>query len=178
MRRKGKGTDLRNQTLKSNARKLTYEAFIKKIAPRELKIDVSAVRFEPITTPAIEKCHLWEGAANYPWDRIPEWKRKDPKGFDLAIWYGQNLCSLCYATPRRSAICLKIILLQGDPDRSHPLRGLIAQIAILAADFYGRMLGCRAIEIQEPDPKVIFYYRYPGFDFDQNNRLVMYLNDQ
>jgi hypothetical protein len=71
-----------------------------------------------------------------------------------------------------------MILLQGDPDRSHPLRGLIAQIAILAAEFYGRMLGCRAIEIQEPDPKVIFYYRDLGFDFDQNNRLVMYLNDQ
>ena len=178
MRRKGKGTDLRNQTFKSDARKLTYKAFVEKIAPRALKLDASNVRFEPITAAAIEKCHLWEGAAIYPWDHIPDWKRKDAKGFDLAIWYGPNLCGLCYATPRRSAICLKIVLLQGDPDRFHPLRGLIAQIAILAADFYARMLGCKGIEIQEPDPNVIFYYQDLGFDFDQKNRLVMYLNDQ
>lgn len=178
MRRKGKGTDLRNQTFKSDARKLTYEAFIKKIAPRTLGIDVAAVRFEPITAAALLKCHLWDTTAIYPWDHIPDWKRKDAKGFDLAIWYGQILCGLCYATPRRSTICLKIVLLQGDPDRSHPLRGLIAQIAILAADFYARMLGCIVIEIQEPDPNVVFYYRDLGFEFDQNNRLVMYLNDQ
>jgi len=178
MRRKGKGTDLRNQTFKSNARKLTYQAFIKNIAPRALKMDVAAVRFEPITTAALEKCHLWEGATIYPWDHIPDWKRKDAKGLDLAIWYGQNLCGLCYATPRRSALCLKVVLLQSDPDRSHPLRGLIAPIAILAADFYARMLGCREIEIQDPDPNVVFYYRDLGFDFDHNNRLVIYLSDQ
>ncbi|WP_095126949.1 N-acetyltransferase [Pseudomonas sp. Irchel s3h14] len=178
MRRKGKGTDLRNQTFKSDARKLTYKAFIKKVAPRTLKIDVSAVRFEPITATAIEKCHLWEGAAIYAWDHIPDWKRKDAKGLDLAIWYEQNLCGLCYATPRRSAICLKVILLQGDPDKSHPLRGLIAPIAILAADFYARMLGCREIEIQDPDPNVVFYYLELGFEFDQTNRLVIYLSGQ
>ncbi|MNO76751.1 hypothetical protein D3C76_678320 [compost metagenome] len=178
MRRKGKGTDLRNQTLKSNARKLTYKTFVKKIAPRALKIDVSAVRFEPITAAAIEKCHFWEGAAIYPWDYIPDWKRKDAKGLDLAIWCEQNLCGLCYATPRRSTICLKVVLLQGNPDKSHPLRGLIAPIAILAADFYARMLGCREIEIQDPDPNVVFYYRELGFDFDQTNRLVIYLSDQ
>lgn len=178
MRRKGKGTDLRNQTFKSNARKLTYQAFIKNIAPRALKMDVAAVRFEPITAAALEKCHLWEGATIYPWDHIPDWKRKDAKGLDLAIWYGQNLCGLCYATPRRSALCLKVVLLQSDPYRSHPLRGLIAPIAILAADFYARMLGCREIEIQAPDPNVVFYYRDLGFDFDHNNRLVIYLSGQ
>lgn len=178
MRRKGKGTDLRNQTIKSDVRKLTYKAFIKKIAPRASNIDISVVRIEPITAAAIEKCHLWEGVANYPWERIPEWKRKDAKGLDLAIWYEQNLCGLCYATPRRSAICLKIVLLQGDPDKLHPLRGLIAPVALLAAEFYARMLECREIEIQDPDPNVVFYYRELGFDFDQTNRLVIYLSDQ
>ncbi|MGE8068567.1 N-acetyltransferase [Pseudomonas sp. NPDC089569] len=178
MRRLGKGTDLRNQTFKSDARKLAYRAFIKKIAPFALNVDASNVSLEPITAAAIEKCHLWKGGVIYPWTDIPDWKRKDAKGLDLAIWYEQNLCGLCYATPRRSAICLKVVLLQGDPDKSHPLRGLIAPIAVLAADFYARMLGCREIEIQDPDPNVIFYYRDLGFDYDQGNRLVMYLSDQ
>lgn len=178
MRRKGKGTDLRNQTFKSDARKLTYKTFINRIAPRSPKIDISAVRFEPITAAAIERCHLWEGAVIYPWDHVPDWKSKDAKGLDLAIWHQQNLCGLCYATPRRSTVCLKIVLLEGDPDKSHPLRGLIAPIAILAADFYARMLGCTEIEIQDPDPNVVFYYRELGFEFDQTNRLVFRLSGQ
>lgn len=108
---------------------------------------------------------------------MPNWKCKDAKGLDLAIWHGQKLCGLCYSTPRKSAICIKIILLQGHPDRSHPLRGLVAPMALLVTDTYARMLGCKEIEIQDPGQNVIPYYQSLGFSLDQNNRLVIYLDD-
>jgi hypothetical protein len=178
MRRKGKGTELRDQTLKSNARKLAHKTFAKDCAAQGLEIDTSVISFDPITTAAIDASHLWTEAVLYPWDSIPDWKCKDAKGFDLAIWYAQKLCGLCYATPRRSTVCIKIILLQGHPDKTHPLRGWIAQMALLAAEFYTRMLGCNEIEIQDPDPNVVSYYQELGFNFDETNRLVIYVDDQ
>jgi len=139
---------------------------------------MEAVRFELITAAAITACLPWLDAAIYPWESVPNWKCKDPKGLDLAIWSGQKLCGLCYATPRKSTICIKIVLLQSHPDRSHPLRGLIAPMALLAADTYARIIGCNEIEIQEPDPNVVPYYQKLGFSFDKNNRLVIYLDDK
>jgi hypothetical protein len=177
MRRKGKGTVLRNQSYKSNARMLAYKIFVEDCKSRARKLNTEAVRFEPITPAAITACHPWMEAALYPWENVPDWKCKDAKGLDLAIWYEKKLCGLCYATPRKSTICIKIVLLQGHPDRSHPLRGLIAPMALLATDTYARMLGCNEIEIQDPDPNVLPYYQTLGFSFDQTNRLVIYLND-
>ncbi|MCS3838000.1 hypothetical protein HNR03_002607 [Pseudomonas sp. JAI111] len=178
MRRKGKGTELRDQTLKSNARKLAHKTFAKDCAAQGLEIDMSVISFDPITSAAIDASHLWTEAVLYPWDSIPGWKCKDAKGFDLAIWYAQMLCGLCYATPRRSTVCIKIILLQGHPDKTHPLRGSIAQMALLAAEFYARMLGCKEIEIQDPAPNVVSYYQELGFNFDETNRLVIYVDGQ
>ncbi|MGH8385931.1 MAG: N-acetyltransferase [Pseudomonas sp.] len=177
MRRKGKSTELRDQIAKSNARKLAYENFIKSCKTQFFDINAAAIRFDPITISAIRECHLWMEPAIYPWERIPDWKCKDDKGLDLAIWYEQKLCGLCYATPRKSTICIKIILLQGHPDRSHPLRGWIAPMALFATDAYARILGCNEIEIQDPDTNVVPYYQDLGFQFDQTNRLVIYIAD-
>ena len=178
MRRKGKATDLRNQTFRSNSRKIAYKFFLKDIAPKIPDIDAAAVKFEPITPAAIKQYFLWEGPTIFPWDDVADWKSKDAKGLDLAIWYKQILCGMCYATPRASSICLKIILLEGHPDRAHPLRGRIAPIALLVADHYARALGCKEIEIQDPDTNIVFYYRKLGFEFDHTNRLVISVNGQ
>jgi len=167
-------TRLLNRTRESSRTK----CLLRKLLLKLQKYDKSALKFDPITSAAIDACHLWEGAAIYPWDKIPDWKCKDDKGLDLAIWYEQKLCGLCYATPRRSTICVKVILLQGHPDKMHPLRGWIAPMSLLAIDFYARMLGCKEIEIQDPDPNVVFYYQELGFVFDQTGRLVIYLDDQ
>ncbi|MEK2631405.1 hypothetical protein AAAC13_00735 [Pseudomonas aeruginosa] len=87
-------------------------------------IDPLQIRFEPITDEAIEASHLWgDDAELYRWEDVPSWKAKDRKGFDLSLWYGSELCGLCYATPRKSSICIKLILLEGNPDDSHPLKG-------------------------------------------------------
>lgn len=178
MRRKGKGTELRNQIFKSDARNLTYEAMLSDPDVRTAGINVPALRLDPITEDAINSYHMWQEVIPYPWECIPDWKKKDVRGLDLAIWYEEELCGLCYATPRESTICIKIVLLQGHTANTHPLRGWIAPIALRATEFYARMLGCDEIEVQEPDPGAISYYQKLGFIFDKTNRLVISLDDQ
>lgn len=178
MRRKGKGTELRNQIFKSDARNLTYEAMRSDPDIRAAGINVSALRLDPITVNAINSCHLWEEVIPYPWECILDWKRKDARGLDLAIWYEEELCGLCYATPRESTIRIKIVLLQGYTRNTPPLQGWIAPIALRATELYARMLGCDEIEVQEPDPGAISYYQKLGFIFDKANRLVFSLDDK
>ncbi|MEK2631250.1 N-acetyltransferase [Pseudomonas aeruginosa] len=116
-------------------------------------IDPLQIRFEPITDEAIEASQLWgKDAELYRWEDVPSWKDKDRKGFDLSLWYGFQLCGLCYATPRKSSICIKLILLEGNPDDSHPLKGEVASLALLAIDYYARMIKCTEIEVQDPEP--------------------------
>ncbi|MHC8405134.1 hypothetical protein [Pseudomonas sp. TMB3-21] len=51
-------------------------------------------------------------------------------------------------------------------------------MALLATEFYARMVGCSEIEIQDPDPDVVSYYLELGFAFDETQRLVIYLDGQ
>ncbi len=50
-------------------------------------------------------------------------------------------------------------------------------MALFATDAYARILGCNEIEIQDPDTNVVPYYQDLGFQFDQTNRLVIYIAD-
>jgi len=135
-------------------------------------IDAQLLRIDPITPLAINAYHQWSGPIGYPWDDVLEWKTKDAKGLDLAFWYEDELCGLCYATPRKSTICIKIVLLQGHTYKAHTLRGWIAPMALLTTEFYARKLGCTEIEVQEPDSGAISYYQTLGFYFDTTDRLV------
>lgn len=112
-----------------------------------------------------------------PWRSIPDWKLKDPKGFDLALWYGYELCGLCYATPRRSRLTIKIILLEGKPGAGHALKGLVAPLTLMAIDLYARLMNFREIEIQHPEPTAIRYYKVLGFRLDKAGRLVISVGD-
>jgi hypothetical protein len=137
-----------------------------------LGIEGRGVRFEPIDRAAITAWEHWEGST-YPWEHVSGWKKSDAKGFDLAIWYNQTLCGLCYATPRQSRLTIKIILLEGKPGSGHPLKGLIAPLALMGVDLYAQMLGCREIEIQQPAANAVEYYQALGFQFAEARRLVI-----
>ncbi|MFJ4348360.1 N-acetyltransferase [Pseudomonas sp. NPDC089401] len=129
---------------------------------------------EPITHEVIATCLAWgEGAPLFPWDEVSSWKVHDPKGFDLSIWYGPELCGLCYASPRKSRLRIKVILLESKPDKAHPLKGEIASLALTAIDLYARMLGCREIEIQDPVHAVRPLYEALGFTSMADGRLVI-----
>jgi hypothetical protein len=176
MRRHGKGTGLRDPINKSKIRSLAYRLVSSSSEMLATGIEMKLVRFDSIDEAAIVASEDWDGSF-YPWADIPRWKAKDPKGFDLALWYDHELCGLCYATPRRSRLTIKIILLEGKPESDHPLKGLIAPLALLAVDFYARLLGCKEIAIQQPEPGAIEYYRALGFQLDSSGRLVISVGD-
>lgn len=137
-------------------------------------LDPELIRYEPITQSALEQSYLWGSEASlYPWEDVPVWKNKDRNGFDISLWYGQELCGLCYASPKASAICIKVILLEGKPSESHPLKGEIAALVLIAISRYARMLGLSQIEIQDPAAGAVRWYKELGFDYDDQRRLVI-----
>lgn len=136
-------------------------------------LDASKVRFDVIDGRALEAFHLWGGDAQFPWEDVPTWKTLDAKGFDLSIWHDEQLCGLCYATPRDSRVTIKIVLLEGFSDGKHPLKGLIAALALGAIDAYARVIGCSRIEIQEPRLEAVPTYERLGFSYDEQQRLVI-----
>ncbi|MGY2293655.1 N-acetyltransferase [Pseudomonas sp. SDO528_S397] len=165
---------LKYLVFQSQARKSTVEFFGSRITLGSGQaLDGSLVRLDVIDRQALEAFYLWEGEVRFPWEDVPAWKVSDVKGFDLAIWYEQHLCGLCYATPRDSKITIKMVLLEGSPDKCHPLRGFIAALALSAIDAYARMIGCKYIEIQDPESGVVPLYEQLGFVFDNRRRLVI-----
>ncbi|MQG93640.1 N-acetyltransferase [Pseudomonas sp. MN1F] len=165
--------DLRYQVFRSQARTLTCECVSQNGFLRE-GLEADRVRMEPITSEAIATCLGWgEEASAFPWEEVCTWKASDLRGFDLSIWYGADLCGLCYASPRKSRLRIKVILLESNPDKSHPLKGEVASLALTAIDFYARMLGCREIEIQDPVTAARALYEALGFSSTADGRLVI-----
>ncbi|MCY1412421.1 hypothetical protein D9M71_278250 [compost metagenome] len=165
---------LRYQIFRSQARTLTHELLCRQPDLLRGSVEAGQVRIEPITHEAVTECLEWpESGCLFPWEEIVGWKDSDPKGIDLAIWFGSELYGLCYASPRKSRLCIKVILLQGNPSRSHPLRGEIAVLALTSIDFYARMLGCQEIEVQDPLEGARSVYEALGFTWTVEGRLVI-----
>lgn len=165
---------LRYQIFRSQARTLTHELLCRQPELLSGDVELDQVRIEPITHEAVSASLEWlTSGCLFPWEDIVDWKDSDPKGFDLAIWFGSELCGLCYASPSKSRLCIKVILLQGNPSRSHPLRGEIAGLALTSIDFYARMLGCQEIEIQDPVEGAKSVYEALGFTWTAKGRLVI-----
>lgn len=171
---KPRNNDLKIQVYRSTAMQLAHEWL--KESPEdwlEKGIDPERIRYDFITTQALDLSYLWGSEEGFPWEEIPTWKRKDRKGIDISLWYDQELCGLCYASPRQSALCIKVILLEGKPDVTHPLKGEVAPLALLVISRYARMLGFTEIEIDAPALGAIPYYEEIGFTRDSQDRLVI-----
>jgi hypothetical protein len=65
------------------------------------------------------------------------------------------------------------VVLEGKPDKSHPLRGVVAALALTAVENYAVLIGCTEIEVQEPATGAIPVYESLGFAFDPTDRLVI-----
>lgn len=122
---------LKYLVFQSQSRKSALAAFVEQWAQwGDQSLDASKVRLDVIDTTAIGAFNRWGGDNQFPWEDVPDWKALDVKGFDLSIWHDEQLCGLCYATPRDSKVTIKIVLLEGSPDSQHPLKGLIAALAL------------------------------------------------
>lgn len=165
---------LRYQVYRSLARRLGHEAFRDSPQPARPGLDVDKVRFEPIGPKAVEAMQRWDEQPHlFPWEEVPLWTERDFKGFDLSLWAGNELCGLCYASPRQSRRCIKIILLEGDSGPANLLRGLVAPLSLLAIAEYARMLKYSHIEVQQPEPGAEPLYQSLGFSRDSAGRLVI-----
>ena len=171
---KSRGNGYRYQIWRSEARKAA-EALVRENQNLITRgIDTTQIRYEPITLAAIEAADLWgDEATLYPWHDVHQWKQADIRGFDVSLWFDRELCGLCYASPRKSKLCIKIVILEGKPDRSHPLRGTVAALALTAIEKYAILIGCTEIEVQEPAAAAIPLYESLGFGFDPTGRLVI-----
>ena len=171
---RGRGNPLKYQIYRSESLKSATETVRGRQSLITAGIDVSQIRFETITEEAIKESHLWgDEASLFPWEDVRFWKADDYKGIDISLWFGVELCGMAYATPKQSKLCIKVILLEGKPDKSHPLRGFVAPLVLLAIGNYAALLGCVEIEIEDPAAGAVLWYLELGFHYDATKRLVM-----
>jgi len=169
-----RGNKLKYQILRSNAFKSTHRIASANAALRLRGIDCAKLRLEPIDTRAMAASLLWgDTGLIFLWENVANWKQRDPRGLDIALWFDTDLCGLCYATPRKSLLCVKVILLEGKPDAQHALKGLVAPLMLTAIESYGITLGCVEIEVEKPAPGAVEWYQNLGFGYDLTGRLVI-----
>ena len=168
-------THLRYQLYRSRARKLAsikttqLQHALELVGPTE--VDLSKVRFEPINAQALSDWELWEDP-HFAWSEVIGWKAREPLALDLAIWFDEELCGLCFANPNNTRSRIRIVRLEGHPAKAHPLKKRIASLSILAIEQYARIIGSRLMEVQEPLEGAISVYKKLGFYFDDECRLV------
>lgn len=168
-------TYLRYQLYRSRARKLAAL----KVAQLQHEpepagkttIDPLRIRFETIDAHAMDACERWE-EPHFLWNEVMGWKAKEPLSLDIAIWFEDELCGLCFANPNNSRQRIRIVRLEGRPREAHPLKTRIASLAVLVIEQYARIIGSRFIEVQEPLEGAISIYKCLNFDFDTEGRLV------
>lgn len=155
-----RGNHLKYQIFRSESLKSVTETVQGRASLISAGIDVSQIRFEPITGEAIEASYLWgDDASLFPWEDVHEWKADDCKAFDISLWFGVELCGMAYASPKQSKLCIKVILLEGKPDKTHPLKGFVAPLVLEAIGNYAALLGLEEIEIEEPAAGAIPWYQ-------------------
>lgn len=163
-------TYLRYQVYRSEARK---RAGLATTQMRPISgADRSEVRFETIDAQALVAYQAWEDPI-FSWEDVIAWKAREPLSLDIAIWFKQELCGLCFANPNNSRQRIRIVRLEGKPGKIHPLKNRIGALALLAIDEFARIIGGRIIEVQEPMPGAIPIYQQLGFTFDVQGRLVL-----
>lgn len=171
---RARGNALRILIYRSEARRIAQESVTSNPELISAGAEPHRIRFAAIDQRALDAYLDWGAQAqNYRWLELPKWMERDTKAFDLSIWYADNLCGLCYATPRKSTIRIKIVLLEGCPGQSHPLRGLVLGLALIPIDTYARLLGLRLIEVQDPNEGTVPHYQRLGFSYDNEGHLAI-----
>lgn len=135
-----------------------------------LAIHMPGVSLTPINTIALEKYKLWPNNDRQPpnggWDWgswISHYRRKHPKRFEAAIWYGSTLCGLLLGKMSGKNVHIRLEVVEGSTDNSHPLKGRVAFIALSAVEMYGFALGAQESRIIDPVDGAIKSYSKQGY---------------
>lgn len=138
--------------------------------PSSLK---SVVNLECITSLTLAKANSWEQNPKRHDDAIWSWRRgfgsyakQHPKRFELSIWFAKaQLCGLSLGKPTYSGSKLRLDIIEGAPG-SHPLKGKVVELTVLAAKTYAASLDAEQVRIMRPvNNDVIRYYEKHGFTY-------------
>ncbi len=134
-------------------------------------INMPYVRLTPINEEALQQNSCWKNTNRIPpnggWDWetwVSYYRRKHHKRFEAAIWYQSVLCGLCLGKASGKNVHVRLEILEGSPDRKHPLRGRIAFIALTATELYGYACGASQVRIIDPVEGAINSYKALGYE--------------
>lgn len=134
-------------------------------------INMPGVKLTPINMMALEKYKLWPNNSRTPpnggwdWDSwVAHYRRKYPKRFEAAIWFGSILCGLLLGKMSAKNVHVRLEVLEGSTDNAHPLRGRVAYIALSAVEMYGYALGAKEARIIDPVDGAINSYKKLGYE--------------
>jgi hypothetical protein len=111
----------------------------------------------------------------FPWDEIYRQVHNKPKRFDVAIWDGQHLCGMACGMPSQGDFYLTVKWLEGflSPN-GNGLKGMVAEIALTAAEHYAFLLEKKYVCIKHPLPGTTSLYRGFGFEQDTGKKRSKY----
>ena len=128
----------------------------------DLKRNFPDIRLTRIDFPALSGVKNWQNrvVGHWDWQRIT--KRAKRNRYDLAIWYGGRLCGLGFGPGDGDWIAINF--LEGDPDKDHPLKGRIIDIAIQVLEAQAGAQGAAEMRLLQPFPELVERYKARGYD--------------
>lgn len=127
---------------------------------RIMPIDESALTFWR----AIQHFNAVHPTGGFPWDEIFKQVYSTPKRFDIAIWDGSVLCGLCCGMASRGNQFVTLKWLERFETDRNGLKGMIAEIAITAADHYAKIINRQYVRLKDPIPEAVKHVYAPlGF---------------
>jgi hypothetical protein len=70
--------------------------------------------------------------------------------FGFAIWQSDNLCGLARGHVSKAGNVIALDYLEGSPNRDHPLKGYVIEIAIAACDALGHLCEAKILRLMKP----------------------------
>lgn len=155
--------------------KITFSKFdvmrkeSREIAHQELPAYLRrATRLEGVDNAALMASKLWDQEpsrmVNWDWLFASRYTYRHPKGFDLAIWVGNKLCSLALGRPSYNGTFMRLDFVEKAPGNC-PFSSEMVPITLLAYETYARRIGAKQFRIIDPiNHKVLrSYLQYGGF---------------
>jgi len=137
---------------------------------RVMPIDESALSFWH----AIRHFKAVHAAGGFPWDEIFRQVRSTPRRFDVAIWDGDILCGMAVGMASKGNHFVTVKWIERFETRPDNLAGMIAEIALTAAEHYARVLGKQHVRIKNPLPGTERLYQALRFSLVPSAKKTIY----
>lgn len=156
--------EARAQSLRSAEARFRAEALVRArgpgVAPRFTTIDAAALG---AWTAQWRPLHQAGQPGGWDWREERQAHQNTIGRFEAALWSGTHLCGLAVGKPSHGPSHVAVLLLEGCPNPGHPLRGLVLQGLLIAAEEYARALAKREVRVIKPLPGVLPLYQALGY---------------